>query len=110
MPKGGIRKGSGRKPLSDDQKKQSYATKLRPDQIEWLRSQKKAAALLEKLIDKEINKMEWFVSNGNSVGEYSDYYPVSFRTAQDAMNWAESGDFPDGYTIWRYDDGDIVTA
>lgn len=50
--RGGKRDGSGRKPEPD--KKLSYNTKLRPDQIEWLRSQYKAAAILEKLIDNEM--------------------------------------------------------
>jgi len=46
---GGKRPGSGRKPKTD--KKKMYATKLRPDQIEWLRSQENAARTIEKLID-----------------------------------------------------------
>jgi hypothetical protein len=54
--RGGARQGSGRKPLPDEQKKQTYSTKLRPDQIEWLRSQKKAASILERLIDNKIQE------------------------------------------------------
>ena len=46
---GGRRPGSGRKIKTD--KKKAYTTKLRPDQIEWLRSQKNAARTLEDLID-----------------------------------------------------------
>lgn len=52
--RGGSRTGSGRKPVPETDKKQNYTTKLRPDQISWLRSQKKAAAILEKLIDNEM--------------------------------------------------------
>ena len=47
MARGGRREGSGRPQIPDDEKKQLYATKLRPDQIKWLRSQKKAAAIVE---------------------------------------------------------------
>lgn len=56
MTRGGKREGAGRPQVPDDQKKQIYATKLRPDQIRWLRSQKKAAAILERLIDQEMQK------------------------------------------------------
>lgn len=56
MARGGRREGSGRPQISDDEKKQLYSTKLRPDQIKWLRSQKKAAAILERLIDEEMQK------------------------------------------------------
>lgn len=47
---GGKRYGSGRKPLPET-KKISYATRLRPDQVKWLRSQQNAAQILEVLID-----------------------------------------------------------
>jgi len=59
-----------------------------------------------------MENQNWFVSNGNSVGEYSDYYPVNFNSAQEAESWAANGDFPDGYTVWSYDpeDGEIITA
>lgn len=79
MPKGGSRQGSGRKPLPDEQKKQTYSTKLRPDQIEWLKSKKKAAAILEKLIDnqikKEIKKMNYFIhiNKDNSIDSVLTY-------------------------------------
>lgn len=46
---GGSRPGSGRK--ANPNKKVAYTTKLRPDQVEWLRSLKNAASTLEKLID-----------------------------------------------------------
>lgn len=58
MARGGGREGSGRPQIPDDEKKQIYSTKLRPDQIKWLRSQKKAAAILERLIDDEMQKEE----------------------------------------------------
>jgi hypothetical protein len=49
---GGKRQGAGR-PVSTD-KKISYATKIRPDQVQWLRSKKRgfAAQFLEKVIDE----------------------------------------------------------
>lgn len=50
MTRGGKRKGAGRKPSPN--KKVSYATKLRQDQIEFLRSLKNAAKWLEDMIDK----------------------------------------------------------
>lgn len=48
---GGKRKGAGR-PLKPD-KKIPYATKLRPDQVAWLRAQKRgwAAQFFERVID-----------------------------------------------------------
>lgn len=49
QPHGGNRPGSGRKPKPD--KKITYSTKLRPDQVSWLRAQKNAAKALEYLID-----------------------------------------------------------
>ena len=58
MSRGGSRTGSGRKKLPESEKKQRYSTLLRHDQIDWLRSQKKAASLLEKLIDKHIEENE----------------------------------------------------
>jgi len=56
--RGGTRKGSGRPAIPKPAQKQSYATKLRPDQIEWLRSQYKAAAILERLIDNEMQRLK----------------------------------------------------
>jgi len=49
---GGKREGAGRP--EKENKKISYATKLRPDQIEWLRTQANAAKILEEMIDKRI--------------------------------------------------------
>lgn len=49
---GGHRQGSGRKPKPD--KKINYNTKLRPDQVEWLRAKNNAAKVLEYLIDNAI--------------------------------------------------------
>ena len=54
--RGGQRKGAGRPAIPEHEKKQDYGTKLRPDQIEWLRSQYKAAAILERLIDEEMKR------------------------------------------------------
>ncbi len=47
--KGGNRKGAGRKSRPDSKKR--YTTRLRPDQIEFLRGLKNAAKWLENLID-----------------------------------------------------------
>jgi len=58
MTRGGVRTGSGRHPVPDSEKKTTYTTKLRPDQIEWLRSQYKAAAILERLIDNEMQRLK----------------------------------------------------
>lgn len=49
MPSGGKRKGSGRKPKPD--KKIKYATKLRPDQIAWLKKQRNQAKTIENALD-----------------------------------------------------------
>ena len=46
MTRGGQRKGAGRKPSPD--KKKGYSTKLRSDQIEWLKANKPAAQHIEK--------------------------------------------------------------
>lgn len=46
---GGQRSGAGRPKKPD--KKITYATKLRQDQIAWLRARKNAAKVLEDLID-----------------------------------------------------------
>ena len=56
--RGGQRKGAGRPAIPEHEKKKDYGTKLRPDQIAWLRSQYKAAAILERLIDEEIARIE----------------------------------------------------
>ena len=52
MAAGGKREGAGRPAKKD--KKKSYATKLRPDQIQWLQSQKRgwAAQFFERVIDE----------------------------------------------------------
>lgn len=55
--RGGQRKGAGRPAIPEEEKKKDYGTKLRPDQIEWLRSQYKAAAILERLIDEEMARV-----------------------------------------------------
>ena len=47
--KGGKRPGAGRKPKPD--KKQQYATRLRPDQIKFLKGLNNAAKMLESIID-----------------------------------------------------------
>lgn len=52
MTRSGKRKGAGRKPAPN--KKQKYATMLRPDQVEWLKSQKNAAKEIEDGIDFRI--------------------------------------------------------
>lgn len=49
MPSGGKRQGAGRKPKPD--KKIKYATKLRPDQIAWLRQQQNQAETIETALD-----------------------------------------------------------
>lgn len=56
--RGGQRKGAGRPAIPEHEKKKDYGTKLRPDQIEWLRSQYKAAAILERLIDEEMERVK----------------------------------------------------
>jgi len=46
----------GRRVIDPKKKKISYGTRLRPDQINFLQSQKNAAGLLEKLIDDEMKR------------------------------------------------------
>lgn len=54
MPRGGARKGAGRKPKPD--RKLSYATVLRPDQVTWLKKQRNAAKEIESALDKHIKE------------------------------------------------------
>lgn len=49
MTSGGKRKGAGRKPSPN--KKIQYSTRLRPDQIEWLKK-KNASKTIEDALDK----------------------------------------------------------
>jgi hypothetical protein len=62
MTRGGKRPGAGR-PIGTTakNKKISYTTRLRPDQIDWLRQQKNASGVLEKILDRAINgyRVEW---------------------------------------------------
>jgi len=53
---GGKREGAGRP--ANPQKKQAYTIRLRPDQIEWLRSQKRgvAASLFEQAVTAAMEK------------------------------------------------------
>lgn len=54
---GGARKNSGRKlGVFNPNRKVQYATKLRPDQIKWLRLKKNMAKFLERLIDREMKE------------------------------------------------------
>lgn len=57
MTRGGDRKRAGRTPVPESEKKKMYAVKLRPDQLEWLRSQYKASQIIERLIDDEMERM-----------------------------------------------------
>jgi hypothetical protein len=57
MTRGGKRDGAGRPTGSTKKnKKASYATRLRPDQIRWLKRQKNAAFQIESALDLWINK------------------------------------------------------
>lgn len=49
MPRGGKRKGAGRKPVAN--KKKRYSTRLRPDQIKWLKN-KNASKTIENALDR----------------------------------------------------------
>jgi hypothetical protein len=51
---GGAREGAGRPAIPQKEKKRAYATKLRPDQIKWIQSQKRgwAAKFFEQVIDE----------------------------------------------------------
>ena len=54
--RGGQRTGAGR-PASPD-KKQKYTVRLRPDQIEWLKNQKRGVAsqLFERAVDEAMKQ------------------------------------------------------
>ena len=55
MTRGGKREGAGRPAgTTKKDKKQTYATRLRPDQIRWLRRQKNAAKEIEIALDNHI--------------------------------------------------------
>jgi len=55
---GGKRKGAGRPPVPDHLKKKTYSTKIRFDQIEWIKSNPHGwfAKWLEEVIDKEMKR------------------------------------------------------
>ena len=54
---GGKREGAGRpKGSIKKNKKISYATKLRPDQVTWLKAQKNQAREIETALDRHIEK------------------------------------------------------
>jgi len=63
MPRGGKRKGAGRKPSLI--KKQRYGTRLRQDQIKWLKDQKNAAKEIEKALDYRIKIKETYPMDGD---------------------------------------------
>ena len=53
---GGKRKGAGRKPIPEHLKKKTYSTRIRYDQIEWIKRKPHGwfAKWLEKAIDTKI--------------------------------------------------------
>jgi len=54
MSRGGARKGAGRKPLADAQKRVLVAVRLQPDTVAWLRAQPESqSALIERLLARE---------------------------------------------------------
>ena len=54
MTGGGARKGAGRKPMPDAQKRVLVAVRLQPDTVAWLRAQPESqSALIERLLTKE---------------------------------------------------------
>jgi len=53
MPRGGKRKGAGRKPTPNTKKK-AYGAKLYPEKIEFLRSLKNASKWLDEAIDEKM--------------------------------------------------------
>ena len=56
MTRGGKREGAGRPAgTTKKDKKQTYATRLRPDQIRWLRRQKNAAKEIEIALDNHLS-------------------------------------------------------
>lgn len=59
MSHGGKRKGAGRKPAPSGAKKVSYATKLDPLVVEYLRSRENAAATIEVTIKRSKEFREW---------------------------------------------------
>lgn len=79
MPRGGKRKGAGRKhsPI----KKKRYGTRLRPDQIKWLKKQKNAAMEIEIAIDFYIKSKK----------ERDDFYSCNWGTEIN-IDFSELGD------------------
>ena len=95
MSRGGARKGAGAKPVPDHKKKQSLTIRLRPDQIEFIKEQKRgwAAAIIEEFIDIEMKKgagkMRLYYVEKNDTIKY-------FHTLSNLENWVG-----DGYEMYQ---------
>ncbi|NIP32785.1 hypothetical protein GWN26_08435 [Candidatus Saccharibacteria bacterium] len=50
-----------------------------------------------------LNQQLFFISRGNAIGAWSDYYLASFASALDAFQAAEE-DRLDDYTVWSYNE------
>lgn len=62
--RGGKREGAGRKPAPEGTAKVSYATKLAPHVVEYLRQRENAAGTIEGLVEKSKDYREWRKSSG----------------------------------------------
>jgi len=69
MGRGGTRKGAGAPQLPDNKKKQSLTIRLRPDQIEFIKTQKRgwASSFIEKNIQRVIDMKFDEKVNANTV-------------------------------------------
>ena len=81
MPRGGKRKGAGRKPSPNKLKR--FTVRLRPDQIEFLNTVPKKYQFIRDAIDKEI-KMKYDLQIGN-------YSTHSMRKAFGRETFRKSG-------------------
>jgi len=61
--RGGARPGSGAKPLPPGQKKKTYAAKLTPEVIAFLRSNENAAVFIDSTIRRSAAFRLWIKNN-----------------------------------------------
>ena len=54
MTRGGYRKNAKRPSIPESERKKAYGTRLKPEYIVWLKSQRNASKTLEKLIQGAI--------------------------------------------------------
>ena len=62
--RGGKREGAGRKPAPEGSQKVTYATKLAPTVVQYLRTRENAAQAIETSIERSKDFKEWKITVG----------------------------------------------